>query len=158
MEENAMKKKILAVLTMCVLFFCGSMNVFSAGGRNYVDQNKDGVCDFYRLSGCIGKFCGGLKKSGLRVQSAMQTIKDSNVVNVEENIQNAGNDNGAYVAEEVSYQCPVCGAVHEGSCIYGDGTCADPVYDGSYGRHCGNGMGNGNGAGMGHHGHGRHGR
>lgn len=172
-----MKKKVLVVLTMSALFLGGSMNTFAAGGRNFVDQNQDGICDFYGLPECMGRFCGGLRKSGLRVQSAMQNIKDSNAGNAAENAQNVGNDvyvaenvqnawNDAYAAGEISYQCPACGIVHDGSCIYGDGTCLNPDYDGNYGQYCGDGMGNGagagmcygggNGAGMGHHG--RHGR
>lgn len=144
-----MKKKILVVLTMCGFLFCGSMNTFAAGGRNYVDQNNDGICDFYGISECIGKFCGGLRQSGLRVGSAAQNVKNLNAVNMTENIQNVETGNGAYAAEEVFNQCPVCGAVHEGTCIYGDGICANPAYDGNYDQYCGNGMGNGYGAGTG---------
>lgn len=185
MEEYAMKKKILVVLTMCGVLFCGSMNTFAAGGRNYVDQNNDGICDFYGISECMGKFCGGLRQSGLRVGSAAQNIKNLRYANVAQDVQNVENgnsvqnvetDNVTYVTEEVFNQCPVCGTMHEGVCIYGDGACVNPAYDGSCDQYYGNGngagtgycngtgmgygngagIGNGGGAGMGHHG--RHGR
>lgn len=93
-----MRKKILVVLTMCGFLFCGNMNTFAAGGRNYVDQNNDGICDFYGISECVGKFCGGLRQSGLRVGAAAQNIKNSNIVDMAGNVENGtgmGNGYGA---------------------------------------------------------------
>lgn len=42
-----MKKMRIVALSAAVVLTLGVTTAFAAGGRNYVDANGDGVCDYY---------------------------------------------------------------------------------------------------------------
>ena len=72
LEEFSMKKLLAGILAAVMVGSVGMMSSFAAvtaPGRNFVDEDGDGVCDYYgsgmRMGGRAGRgsgFCGGCRR------------------------------------------------------------------------------------------------